>query len=470
LFCIFKFNVVLGNFIYDKQTKLINGFCTKMFWNNVKKQVKEFNQINKRNINEPDIAQDEHISSMDYTVDDYGDLSDEPGDDNLFDNVREQFEHIIDTQDVEIEFDSHDEAERNVGEPLYLNSPNSVIEFSMAITALARDKNLTDSAVDGILNLFRVMLPESNKVPSSNQKVKAIVKENSKSDLTKEITVICSGCLKECCTCGKLDKTIFIKFDIQYQIEELLKRYQTIMDEFRNKMLSEANIMDIHQSQYYRELLQRFPTMFPLSLYTDGGRYTKTGAYEGWPIAAFALDLPPKLRHSYCNIILLGYWYGKSKPDWSYIFKEIGPNLDFVCNGRRHKVKYLQLIADIPARQSLLSMIAVNGYNCCYNCDIKGQHIGHIVFPYSETNPRNPETFLNFAKDVNGVTGHSVLYEKLERFPQGVTIDLMHSVFRGPFEDDFKRLLKGFRRDPSQRLLIRLSAANVAIFDSLISK
>jgi hypothetical protein len=56
------------------------------------------------------------------------------------------------------------------------------------------------------------------------------------------------------------------------------------MDEFRNKMLSEAIIMDIHQSQYYRELVQRFPTMFPLSLYTDGGRYTKTGAYEGWPI------------------------------------------------------------------------------------------------------------------------------------------------------------------------------------------
>jgi hypothetical protein len=194
-----------------------------MFWNNVKKQVKEFNQINKRNITEPEIHQDEHMSSMDYTVDDYVDLSDEAGDDNLFDNVREQFEHIIDTQDVEIEFDSHDEVERNVGEPLYLNSPHSVIEFSMAITALARDKNLTDSAVDGILNLFRVTLPESNKVPSSNQKVKAIVKENSKSDLTEKITVICSGCLKECCTCGKLDKTIFIKFDIQYQIEELLK-------------------------------------------------------------------------------------------------------------------------------------------------------------------------------------------------------------------------------------------------------
>uniref|UniRef100_A0AC34FS42 Uncharacterized protein n=1 Tax=Panagrolaimus sp. ES5 TaxID=591445 RepID=A0AC34FS42_9BILA len=441
-----------------------------MFWRNIKKQVKEFNQLNKKRINAPEIPQDEHVSSMDFTVDDYVDFADEPGDDNVFDNVREQFEHIIDMQDVEIEFDSHPEIVKDAAEPLFLNSPNSVTEFSMAMMALSRDKNLTDSAVDAILNLFRVMLPESNKVPSSYQKVKSIVKENAKCDLTKEITVICAACLKDICTCGKLDKTIFIKFDIQYQLEELIGRYQTTMDEFRTKMLHEVNIMDIHQSQYYRETLQKIPTMLPLSLYTDGGRYTKTGAYEGWPIVAFALDLPPKLRHSYCNIILLGYWYGKSKPDWSHIFKEIGPALIFKFNGRQYRVKYLQCIADIPARQSLLSMISVNGYNCCYNCDIKGQYIGHVVFPYAETNARNAATFLNFSKELNGVTGHSVLYEKLERFPQGVVIDLMHSVFRGPIEDDIKRLLKGFRRNESERLLIRLSAPNVEILDSLLSK
>jgi hypothetical protein len=112
-----------------------------------------------------------------------------------------------------------------------------------------------------------------------------------------------------------MEKSFLLIFNSRYQIEEILTRYGNTMDNYRNYMLEQNELIDIHQTKYYRDTVKKFPNMFPISLYTDGGRYAKTSGYEGWPIAAFALDLPPKLRHKYSNIIIFGYWFSKKKPN-----------------------------------------------------------------------------------------------------------------------------------------------------------
>uniref|UniRef100_A0A914PQQ7 Transposase n=1 Tax=Panagrolaimus davidi TaxID=227884 RepID=A0A914PQQ7_9BILA len=442
-----------------------------MFGKSNRQRLKEFKELLK-NKNDSDIEQvfnDDNFSIADnFVAEDYIDFMDDfdnPDSNDLFD-IRQQYEHVIDLQDFEEEEDAQNVFGNTNMTPLYDNAILSDVEFSMGIMALAREKHLSDATINDVLNVFRSILPESNKVPATYNKVKTIVETNSPYNLLQKNIIFCASCKKDICVCGQVDKSILLVFDVQLQLEELLSRYQDIMDKYRNDMLQQTDYMDIHQSVYYRNTLIKYPNMLPFAIYTDGGRYTHTGAFEGWPVVLFLLDLPPKLRYKYSNIIFAGYWYSKRKPDWQFIFEKLDRLLRFSFNGREYRMKYLQVVADIPARQNLLSMINVPGYNCCYNCNIKGQYSGHVFFPYAPPIPRDPRTFIDCT---DGVKGESVLQERIESFPGGVVIDVMHSVYRGPIEDDIKRLIAGFRRDEAVWGLIKFNQATVTKLDEMMT-
>lgn len=91
-----------------------------------------------------------------------------------------------------------------------------------------------------------------------------------------------------------------------------------------------------------------------------------------------------------------------------------------------------------------------------------------MVFPYSPNiEERSIRSFLDQGP---GVKELSVLYGILDNFPKGITIDIMHTVYRGPVEDDMKKLIKGFRRNVEERLLIRLSQQGLTNLDESLSK
>lgn len=156
----------------------------------------------------------------------------------------------------------------------------------------------------------------------------------------------------------------------------LFLEYHDSIKRYVEEAVASTSFTDIHQSILYKNALADSPKMVPLSLTTDGGRYSKTGLYEGWPLTAVHLDLPLKLRHLYSNVIFLAYWYSRVKPNWEFIFKKIGNLKTITINGEKYKIKFLQFIADIPARQHLLSMVNVQGYDSCFNCIIHGLHKG----------------------------------------------------------------------------------------------
>uniref|UniRef100_A0AC35GP65 Transposase n=1 Tax=Panagrolaimus sp. PS1159 TaxID=55785 RepID=A0AC35GP65_9BILA len=353
---------------------------------------------------------------------------------------------------------------------LFEGSPRSITEFSMFLMAVARRKNLSDAAVIDLLKMHRLMLPVENAVPQTYETLKRLVTHESKSNLVVATTVFCSNCLKEVCDCGHLEKAMHLKYDLYPQLEELYSKHGAVMFEYRKHMLSKIDHRDIHQGDCYREAVSKNPNMIPIGIYTDGARYTKSGGYEAWPLLGFALDLPLKLRHKYSNILYLSLWYGKTKPNWKFIFDKMKPLRPFVYEGQAYRIKIFQAVADIPARQSWLSMTNVPGYDTCYICDIHGEHVSElkkIIFPYIETHPRSRDTFINhFA----GVKGDSELRNMLEKFPQSVVIDVMHSVYRGPVEDDIKMLLKGLRRDQNQWSLIKLSSNGFIKLDTFLTK
>uniref|UniRef100_A0AC35GQ60 Uncharacterized protein n=1 Tax=Panagrolaimus sp. PS1159 TaxID=55785 RepID=A0AC35GQ60_9BILA len=279
-----------------------------MFGKSNRQRLKEFKELMK-NKNDSDIEQvvnDDNFSIADnFVAEDYIDFMDDfdNPDNNDFLDIRQQYEHVIDLQDFEEEDDAQNFSGSANLAPLYDNAILSDVEFSMGIMALAREKHLSDATINDVLNVFRSILPESNKVPATYNKVKTIVETNSPYNLLQKSIVFCASCKKDICVCGQVDKSILLAFDVQLQIEELLSRYQDIMDKYRNDMLQQTDYMDIHQSEYYRNTLIKYPNMLPVAVYSDGGRYTHTGAFEGWPVVLFLLDLPPKIRYKYSNII-----------------------------------------------------------------------------------------------------------------------------------------------------------------------
>uniref|UniRef100_A0A914PFW7 Transposase domain-containing protein n=1 Tax=Panagrolaimus davidi TaxID=227884 RepID=A0A914PFW7_9BILA len=432
-----------------------------MFGKKSKDLLKEFREL---------VHPKDNVATSEPQADEYPEVDNDSFGGEFVDDDEYDGIPYFDPVDVEPVTDVPMESKSVEDKPLYDNSQNTVIEFSMAIMIIARQKNLTDASVNLILDLFRMFLPSPNRVPSSFEKIKTIVKTLAPFELVKESTLFCASCCQEICECNATQKSMLVIFDIKSQLEELFRMYFPVMMEYRNKMLSQNILTDIHQTDYYKEVLAKDQNIVPFSGYTDGGRYAKTGKFEGWPLIAFLLDLPLKIRHKFSNVLFLAYWYSPAKPNWEMIFKKIGSFFDFEFENQRYRIKLMQMIADIPARQHLLSMVNVPGYDVCFNCDIHGEIINRsMTYPYVATNPRRFETFLDYNSQKSGIKGKSQLIERLEKFPQGVVIDPMHSVYRGPLLDDLKRLLDGFRLDPNERLLIKISANGRTALDSLLS-
>ena len=98
-----------------------------------------------------------------------------------------------------------------------------------------------------------------------------------------------------------------------------------------------------------------------------------------WPIWVQIVNLPPKLRSAFSNLVLLGHWHGKSKPD----FKKLLPALVFELESLRDanlvieglgpiKFRVRSIVADMPATACVLCMIQFNGYSSCPHCYING--------------------------------------------------------------------------------------------------
>uniref|UniRef100_A0AC35G9T6 Uncharacterized protein n=1 Tax=Panagrolaimus sp. PS1159 TaxID=55785 RepID=A0AC35G9T6_9BILA len=92
-----------------------------------------------------------------------------------------------------------------------------------------------------------------------------------------------------------------------------------------------------------------------------------------------------------------------------------------------------------------------------------------MTFPHAELIPRDPKTFMVKNKTIQGVKGVSVLREYLESFPQGAVIDAMHSVYKGPMEDDLKRLFNGFKFNDTGTRLIKLDKLGKELLEKVLA-
>ena len=96
------------------------------------------------------------------------------------------------------------------------------------------------------------------------------------------------------------------------------------------------------------------PKTFYLILNTDGFSPISSRKIQVWPLLMSVINLPPAERKRLCNIIMVGFYIGQSKPDWNIFLKQLIKQLNEVhfYRGKHLACKIVALVADSPARCS----------------------------------------------------------------------------------------------------------------------
>ena len=182
-----------------------------------------------------------------------------------------------------------------------------------------------------------------------------------------------------------------------------------------------------------------------LVLFVDGASFQKTGAKGSiWAMFSCLLDLPPRLRMCYNNIVT-HFIVGASNFDLNEFFfihmqglKRISFDIYDICI----EPKPIGLIADLPALAKETNMIQYNGYFSCFQCLNPGERKGNsMTFKYSKNTPVRTneiykvqvQTARRDGAPFEGVKGPCFLSEIL-KIPDQILFDYMHTSCIGTLE------------------------------------
>ena len=252
-----------------------------------------------------------------------------------------------------------------------------------------------------------------------------------------------------------------VTFDVEKQLSvlidqniNLLRQYQ---EQARAKTTSDPN--DIVRGDAYQSILN-VPKEFFVSvmIHSDGVPLYKSKNCSAWSIRGAVLELPPFSRTCADNILLLGIWIGKKKPDFNIIFQRLSTHLSHlkikgVQTNNQEKVKLIfpMLMGDMPALSAMVRFVEPHAFYACMFCNEKGtyNHDGHCIV-YGIDNNAELRTSENFKKcaytaasmqpRINrertiGIKGLSAFLEIVDvPLPHCVVIDAMHSLLV-PFKE-----------------------------------
>ena len=169
---------------------------------------------------------------------------------------------------------------------------------------------------------------------------------------------------------AKNENESFVVLPVYKQLSEIVSRNLQIIREYSERPRCDGIIDDIIITPPKDEHYQVGTNSLILSLIinADGVPVVKSTNLSIWPVWAAIAELPPKLRMSYKNIVLIGVWCGR-KPDWEFIWNSCIPALSILESGLRDIsgltsvfFRIYLLVADMPAKCALLNMKQFNGY------------------------------------------------------------------------------------------------------------
>lgn len=225
-----------------------------------------------------------------------------------------------------------------------------------------------------------------------------------------------------------------------------------------HRIVNNNVIADIYDGSIYKYWLNngflRDPRNISFSWYTDGIPVFKSSKVSMTPFFLTINELPFHVRKLRENTLLLGLWFGKSKPNPNLFMSkfqnqinELAEGIEVTLPNRVGSIKVRGILisgtADTPAKSDFLNFKKFNGTFGCMSCCIEGENIetengSTHVYRYDEQMVmRTSANCINWAQTASednpifGVKGPTALANYMPDFIGGLAIDRMHCVDGG---------------------------------------
>lgn len=215
---------------------------------------------------------------------------------------------------------------------LYSGSDVTISYLSQQVAILSRKHSLSDAIVGDILKLISDVLPIPNKCPMLYKHKRNLAVPRSMIEVNE-------------CRDGK----IYI-LPFAHQVETIVKKHA-----------NDLSMVVSGSSTVFTDITsgRLFPHIDGNTLYfvlnTDGFSPILSRKIQVWPLLMSIVNLPPAERIKMGNVIMVGFYMGRSKPQWDGFLKHLIDRLKVTVGEKKMECKVVALVADAPAKSS-----------CCY--------------------------------------------------------------------------------------------------------
>ena len=269
----------------------------------------------------------------------------------------------------------------------------------VALVALKARHNLSNSCIEDILALFRLI---GFDAPSSYKALRTTLRKRSATHLTPLKCTICPHCEQSstrdtmCTVCGAryaplLPSSIssFYTYSIVQQLEAVLSTSRDL--KLARRSAYDDALTDITDGHVYRRLIRHEPeSVITLTMNVDGIQPNKGSDQSLWPILLAVNEIHRKKRFSLENVIIAGMWPGPSKPSrhqMALLFEGVVSELRDLEDGRPFhlysaldddysqvlKVFLIASCCDKPAQCLIQYLSEPTAMFGCGNCEVQGK-------------------------------------------------------------------------------------------------
>lgn len=378
--------------------------------------------------------------------------------------------------------DEKDNVVLRANEPLSAGASISVTESMLSILTLLVNHNLTMTSVEDIIRVIHLHCPSQDLIKNSSFKFKKFFNLEQENEIFDK-HFYCSTCERElesrdqnCPSCQGRKNFYFITMPIQIQLKELFNRdgfIELLQHRFQRPVNNDA-IADIYDGSIYKNWINNGfllnPHNISFSWYTDGIPVFKSSQISMTPFFLSINELPFSERKLRENTLLLGLWFGKSKPNPNLFmskfenqFTELAEGINITLLNRVEPIQVRGVLltgtADTPAKSDFLNFKKFNGAFECMACCIEGENTetengSTHVYPYEEQlTLRTSVNCINWSQaateenPIFGVKGPTALANYMPDFIGGMAIDRMHCVDGGIIKKILSLLFDSQYRD-----------------------
>lgn len=310
---------------------------------------------------------------------------------------------------------------------LYRGSGIHVQDFEAEFLRIGAKHRMSDSSLRDMLGLFAEVLPPGNQCPTLH-KLKKFEIEDFFTDVERKQAV----------------NGMYYTLDVAKQIETICLRFPYIFD-LPPSRTAEFGVEDVLDGVHFQNIKkpQNGVKFLYCLLSCDGVVPShRSKGHVIWPVTLAVLNLEPRFRRKFENMILVMLFYGAKKPDFVDFMKEVvalieATSMEFQNNVIR--IRIVALVADLPAKAACLNMTQFNGYYACNFCEVKGTYLleSHkMTYPPNICKTRSVSSHSEYSRSGSnkkpscGVKGPSPL-ARILAVPVAAPFDSMHLIYLG---------------------------------------